>query len=173
MRTLRDFEGLHGQLFWKMLLLPSFSHLASIKNEITLFLKQLNLSNCQSAFGQTSEDYFSDGWKTAISKTNFATIAIRKFANSQNFATCINTLENSSRDLSDSHSFEPLRPQKFSKFSSQILVTFSWISSKITEILQFSRRFLLKMHQILSEFHRFLPNTEKNPKIIGFFNFRC
>lgn len=129
----------------------SFSHLSSIKNEITLFLKQLNLPNCQSAFGQTSEDYFPDGWKTAISKTNFATIAIRKFANSQirknsqKFATCINTLENSSRDLSDSHSFEPLRPHKFHKFSSGILMVFHHCSSKLANILQISWRFLLKL----------------------------
>ena len=38
-----------------------------------------------------------------------------------NFATKY-SLESSRRDLSDLHSFEPIRPQKFSKLSSRLLV---------------------------------------------------
>ena len=41
------------------------------------------------------------------------------------------SLESSWRDLQDLHSFAPLRPQQFSKISSQSLAIFSQMSSKI------------------------------------------
>ena len=67
--------------------------------------------------------------------------------------------------LQDLHSFAPLRPEKFSKFSSQILHFFRNFSRQNIKFWQFSLQISLKLNQILSEFHRLHRKRCKMPKI--------
>ena len=130
-----------------------------------------------------------NGSLSAVSKPNFASTQKSKYSFEYSF-------ENSWRDLSDLHSFAPLRRQQFSKFSSRILAIFHKISNNIVKILQFSRRFALQLHWqsitkkmwgrkekkenmestpnfvgISQNVQKMLPHTENLRKILGFVYF--
>ena len=78
----------------------------------------------------------------------------------EQYRDCRNTDEQACQ-----HSFAPLRPEKFSKFSSPILLFFRNFSRQNIKFWQFSLQISLKLNQILSEFHRLHRKRCKMPKI--------